>query len=88
LFLNIIGDLGSSILIKADIIIISGDSIINANILTIISNNRLITLHHNQRGVFFNSITAILFIRLNVVLLLVISKEFVIYLYLIQNILE
>jgi hypothetical protein len=53
-----------------------------------ISNTLFIILHQLSRGVFFISITGILFIRERVVFVFVISKEFVIYLYLTQNILD
>jgi hypothetical protein len=82
-----IGHFGSSIFINIEIIIKSGDNRITHINHANISNILFITFHQLSSGVFFISITGILFIRVKVVLVLVISKELVIYLYLIQNIL-
>ena len=88
LFLYITGAFGSSILIHRLVIRITGDKTITHMIPANISNTLFIILHQLSRGVFFISITGILFIRERVVFVFVISKEFVIYLYLTQNILD
>jgi hypothetical protein len=78
----------SSIFIKIEIIRIIGKKITIPVIQANISKILFIILHQLSRGVFFISITGILFIRDSVVFVFVISNEFVIYLYLIQNILD
>ncbi|MDP3380114.1 MAG: hypothetical protein Q8S84_00770 [bacterium] len=87
LFLYITGHFGSSIFISIDITMNIGIKIIIHIIHTNISNILFITFHQLSNGVFFISITGILFISERVVLVFVISNELVIYLYLIQKIL-
>jgi hypothetical protein len=82
-----IGHFGSSIFIKIEVNIKIGDNMMIPKNHEHISNILFITFHQLSSGVFFISITGILFISDNVVFVLVISNEFVIYLYLIQNIL-
>jgi hypothetical protein len=79
-----IGQSGSSSFIKIHIIIKNGKSSIIPIILQKISIILFITLPQASRGVFFISITGILFKREIVVFVFVTSKVFVIYLYLIQ----
>ena len=81
------GAFGLSIFIMIDITIISGIKIIIHRVLHRRSAHLFITLHQLSRGVFFISITGILFISDIVVLVWVTSNIFVMYLYLIPNVL-